>query len=392
MPKINVLHIIGSLQYGGAEKLLVTLLKKFDKEKYKFTVCCLDGGGPLESEIDNLDIDVIKLGMSKTSFPFAFCKLLWMMKTKKIKIVHTHLYGSGYWGRIAAKMVGVPIIITGEYGLTLWKKRRHILFERLANCFTDMRITDGEDIRRNRITREKIDPQKIITILGGVDIDRFDPSVNVDIERKELNFTQNTFCVGTLSRLVQLKGLNYLLEATKEIIDVFPTVLFLIAGDGPARKELEDYAIRLGIEKNIIFTGYCSENQKVKMLALMDIFVTPSTLEGGVPVSLLEAIAMQKPIIATAVGAIPDVIKNGENGILIPPKNSKALSDAIIMLIKDKQLREKIAKNGHKQAKDRFSAESVAKKIEEIYDTLLRKKLIYTTRGIGGYKGYKTLK
>lgn len=376
MSKVNVLHIIGSLQYGGAEKLLVTLLKKFDKEKYKFTVCCLDGGGPLESELENMDIDIIKLGISKTSFPFAFSKLLWVMKTKKIKIVHTHLYGAGFWGRIAAKMIGVPIIITGEYGLTLWKKRKHILFERLAKRFADMRITDGEDIRRNRITKEKTDPKKIITISAGVDIDRFDPSVNVDIERKELNFTQNTFCVGTVSRLVQLKGLNYLLDAAKEIIDVFPTVLFLIVGDGPARAELEDYAIRLGIEKNMIFIGYCSEIQKVKMLALMNIFVTPSTLEGGIPVSLLEAMTMQNPIIATAVGTIPDVIKNGENGILIPPKNSKALSDAIVMLIKDKQLREKIAKNGSKQVKNHFPIESAAKKIEEIYDELLKKKNI----------------
>jgi hypothetical protein len=171
MSKINVLHIIVSLQFGGAEKQAVTLLSELDKKKYAVTLCCLRGGGPLEEEIKDENIDVVYLNMRLRYFFTALYKLVKLIKKKQIQIVHSHLYICSFWGRIAAWIAGVPVVIATEHGRGMWKKRRHILFEKIANRFTNMRIAVSEDIRQIRIQREHTPPEKVVTITNAVNPD-----------------------------------------------------------------------------------------------------------------------------------------------------------------------------------------------------------------------------
>ena len=367
MTQVNVLHIISSLQYGGAEKFLVALANKLNKERFRVAIYCLSGSGPLEGQIDE-DVEIIK---SADRIPLvSIFKLFWVMKNRNIKIAHTHLYKAGFLGRIAAKLAGVPIIITHEQGLTLWKKRRHIVFERLANNFTDLRIADGEDVRTNRIVKEKTPPEKIIRLPCGVDIAYFNSHLNLN--KTKIDFKQNHLCIGTVCRLVGYKGVNYLLKAAKEVISEITDVSFLIVGDGPAREELEDYTRRLGIEKRVAFTGFRSDVREV--LTSIDIFVSTSTLDVGMPTTVFEAMAMEKPVITTTVGTPEVYIENEISGIMIPPKDPKALANAIIRLIRDEKLREKMAKNGRKVVSEQASTDATVKKIEFFYEHFLKQR------------------
>lgn len=366
MDKIKIMHVAGSLNYGGAEIFLVSLLKNLNKERFDITACYVSGGGPLESELAASNIEVIKLPvLTRTNLPLCFHRLFRIMKAHKPDIVHTHLFEPGVLGRTVARVIGIPVIIAHEHGMTPWKRKPHIMYEKWANRFTHMRVAVSEDIRQNRISREGTPPEKIITIPNGVDTGYFDPSQwPPAASRAELGLGMDTPIVGTVARLTPVKGLLYLLEAVREISWHIPNVTLLIVGDGPLRGSLEQQSRELSIDDRVIFTGYRSDTPK--MLAAMDVFVLPSIME-GMPISLLEALAMQRFVVATRVGGIPEVIQDKLSGILIPPSDSHQLAKAIASSLEDRERRNSIAVNARKHAVEYFSIENSARRIGELY-------------------------
>jgi len=366
MDKIKIMHIAGSLNYGGAEIFLVSLLKNLNRERFDITACYVSGGGPLESELTASNIEVIKLpALTRMNLPLCFYRLFRIVKIYKPDIVHTHLFEPGVLGRTVARVIGVPVIIAHEHGMTLWKRKPHIMYEKWANRFTDMRVAVSEDIRQNRISREGTAPEKIITIPNGVDTVYFDPSRwPPAASRAELGLGMDIPIVGTVARLTPVKGLHYLLEAVREISWHIPNVALLIVGDGPLRGGLEQRSRKLGIGDRVIFTGYRSDT--AKMLATMDIFVL-SSIKEGMPISLLEAMAMQRFIVATRVGGIPEVIQDKISGVLVPPSDPHQLAKAIISSLENRERRNSIAVNARKRAVECFSIKTSSKRIGELY-------------------------
>jgi len=243
------------------------------------------------------------------------------------------------------------------------------MYERWANRFTDLRIATSEAVRQNRITREKTPSEKIVAIPNGVDTAYFAPARwERGNSQAELGLSKDRFCIGTVARLTEAKGLKYLLLAVKRVRENIPDVTLLIVGDGPLREELEEYSRELGIDDAVIFTGY--RNDIPRMLAAMDVFVLASVWE-GMPVSLLEAMAMQKPVVATRVGGIPEVIQDGVDGILIPPTDANELARAIINIFKDREFSDNLALNARKRIMEHFSIESTAKRIGSLYQELI---------------------
>ena len=372
MGQIKVMHIGGSLRYGGAEKSLVGLVNNLDKKCFNVAVCYLFGYGPLEEELDTNGVEVIKLHLTKANLLLSLYHLFRIMRIYQPDIVHTHLFSPGVLGRVVAKLAGVPVIIAHECGLTLWKKKWHIMYERWAIRFTDLRIAVSEAVRQNRITREKTASEKIVTIPNGVDTACFASSRwEKGNSRAELGLSRDSFCIGTVARLTKAKGLKYLLLAMKRVNESIPDVTLLIVGDGPLREELEEYSRELGIDDAVIFTGY--RNDVPRMLAAMDVFVLASVWE-GMPVSLLEAMAMQKPVVATRVGGIPEVIQDRVDGILIPPTDANELAKAIINIFKDREFSDNLALNARKRIVEHFSIESKAKRIGSLYQELIAEK------------------
>lgn len=372
-PSINVLYVIGTLQLGGAENQVVTMAPALCNDRYTIHVCCLGHEGVQADALRGRGIQVVALNMRLRYWPIAVYRLFRLIKQLNAQIVHTHLYDAGIWGRLVGKLAGVPVIVTTEHGMTLWKKRRHLLLEHFFNRFTDKMIAVSEDIRQRRIHDEGVSPEKIITIPNAVDIKRFSRIDSREQVRKELGIDTSCLVIGTVARLVVAKRLDYLLEAASVVCDAVPQARFLIIGDGPLRDDLERKALQLDLPPQYVrFLG--SRQDIPELLSALDIFALSSERE-GLPVSLLEAMAASRPVVATQVGGIPQVIQDGYNGVLIPPHDPAALAKAIRKLIEDNTQRKSLEKQGYRTVETRFSVEVVSRQIIALYSSLLEKKV-----------------
>jgi len=190
--------------------------------------------------------------------------------------------------------------------------------------------------------------------------------------KRELGIPENSLIAGTVGRLVPVKGPEFLIDAAKYIISKNPDTLFIFTGDGHLKQNLEKKAFEMGIKENIIFLGW--RDDVAKIISIYDIFVLPSLNEGMGRV-LVEAMAIGKPIVASNIGGIPDLVTHGKNGFLVPPKNPEQLAKYIQILLEDKEKRGKIGLAGREMALN-FSAENMVKMIASLYEELLIQKNI----------------
>jgi glycosyltransferase involved in cell wall biosynthesis len=372
---INVLHIICSLPLGGAESQVVTLASALASDRYKIQVCCLKQEGVQASSLRSKGIPVVSLNMRLRYWPIAVYRLYRLLKQLKPKIVHTHMYEAGIWGGMAGKLAGVPVIIATEHSIT-FTRERHVFIEFLINHFANQRTAVSEEIRRCYIENHLGSPENIINIPNAVEVGRFDRLDSRNQLRTQFGAKPLTALVGSVARLVQPKRLDYLLQAARIVCDAIPQTCFLIVGDGPLRQELERQARHLDLgPEHVMFLG--SRQDVPDLLAAIDIFVLSSEAE-GLPVAMLEAMAASKPVIVTQVGAIPQIIQDGFNGLLVSPHDPIGLANAILMLIGDSFLREALAREAYRTVNERFSIEVVGQQMIALYDNLLEKK--------GGYR------
>ena len=370
--QIKILHIINSLGIGGAEVQLINLIRNLDDSNFSSTVCCVASGGPLANELEKLGINVVVLGQKRKFDPRVLLPLYRFMKKEHVDIVHTHLSRANLWGRIAARLAGVPVIITTEHGLNLWKNSIHITVNRILSEFTDQIIAVSDAGKRIRIQRERIKPKKLVTIHNCVDLRLFDKASDFHNDvRQEFGIGLDEPIVGFVGRLLEVKGIRYLIESIVELKAAIPTVKLLIVGDGPLKGSLEDYAQKLELTDQVIFAGYRSDIPQV--LNAMNVFVLPSLRE-DLPLSLIEAMAMRKPVVATNVGGNPEVVIDGETGILVPPKDATALAKAISRILLDEQLALRMGLSGRQRVENLFSADAVVARIQLIYNRFISQK------------------
>ena len=397
MEKIKVLHIITRFDKGGsAQNTFLTLLG----QKKQNIEPSLVAGLSLESEMKNeemksKEIDILKLeseGIQFIQCPYlvrriniikdfkAFIDIWRIIKKNNPFIVHTHSSKAGLLGRLAAKLAGVPIIVHTPHGHIFFgyfgpfKTKIFILLERLASRITDRIVAltnrEKEDHVRLRIAIE----DKFVIIHSGIDLKKFKELLFNEKQnfKKELGVPQNSLIVGTVGRLEPVKGPEFLIEASKYIILKHPDTYFIFAGDGHLKKNLEKKASELGIKKNIIFLGW--RDDVAKIISIYDIFVLPSLNEGMGRV-LVEAMALKKPIVASDIGGIPDLVAHGKNGFLVPPKDPKELANYIQILLEDGERREKMGIAGKEMAEN-FSKEKMVERINKLYKELMIQKNI----------------
>ena len=230
-------------------------------------------------------------------------------------------------------------------------------------------LTDRE--RDEHLEQGVASIEKYTIIHSGVMLQQI-MNMNIDVEtgRKEFGIPQNSNVIGVVGRLVPIKGHKYLVSAAKMIIKEFYNTVFVFVGDGYLESRLERQSESLGVGKNIIFTGW--RKDVIEVLNLFDILVLPSLNEGMGKV-LIEGMALSKPIVASSVGGIIDLVKNGDNGILVPPRDSDALEEAILKLIRNKNLAQKLGKNGKAMVYPEYDTFVMVRQIEELYEDMLSK-------------------
>jgi glycosyltransferase involved in cell wall biosynthesis len=308
----------------------------------------------------------------------AFLALWALLRREKSAIVHTHTYKAGILGCWAAKMAGVPIIIHTPHGHIFFGHfsplvtRFFMIIERLTAAMVDRMVALTEGERRDYVAFSVASREKMVTIHSGVNIDQFMKIKRNGREKKRsLGLNTNGLVVGTIGWLLPIKGPMYLLKAMTEIWHIHPDIQLVYVGKGDLEKELREEAYRTGVSDKVRFLGWRDDIPEI--MQFLDIFVLPSLNEGMGRV-LVEAMASAKPIVASKVGGIPDLVKHGHNGFLVAPGDVNGLSLAIKRLIEDKQLRLKMGANGRAMARNYGVAEMI-KKIDDLYTSLYQEKV-----------------
>ena len=303
---------------------------------------------------------------------------LWrIIHREKPDIVHTHTSKAGFLGRLVAWIAGVPIIIQTPHGHVFYghfsplRSKLFLIFERLTAKITDRLIALTEKERQDYIKFSVAPQQKIVTIHSGVDIDRYMNAKPNGIEKKKsLGLDTDSPIIGFVGWLLPIKGAMNLLKAMRRICLSVPEARLVFVGKGELESILKAEAERSGLADNVKFLGWRDDVQD--LMPLFDVFVLPSLNEGMGRV-LVEAMAAARPIVASNVGGIPDLIKHGKNGLLVPSGDEKALADSILRLIYNPHEAREMGQNG-KEMCFGYNVNAMVDQIDNLYKTLLMEK------------------
>ena len=373
MKKIKVLEMIDLPFLGGGQINLLSIAKSLDMTKFEVSVCS-QGDGPLVDEAKRNNIRHFPVPFSKKINRKVFQEIAFILKSNKIDILHTHGGVAGFYGRWAANRNNIPVVVHTLHGIHYLHYRNcllkhfYILLERYFSRFTDALIFVS-DADRKKGKKLKLAPEdRIYVIKNGIDFSAFLAEKNsMDFMKqwkRELDIESFQPVVGTVSRLHRQKGIPYLLEAAKKILKVFPAVKILIVGEGPQRQKLESLNRRLGLENYVLFLGERKDAQQ--FLFLFDVFVLPSLWE-GLPYVLMEAAALGKPVVATDVDGVKEMVRDGESGILVPSKNPESLARSVIQLLQDRSYALELGKELKKEISQKYTLSSMVEQIQSLY-------------------------
>jgi len=372
--RIEVLFITVGMDVGGTERMLVSILKNIDREKYDVSLCCLEREGQLHTEIEKENIEIICLNLPKKPLLFsaflhflAIFRIYAILKRKEIKIVHSFLPRANIISRIAGYMAGVPIVISSNRTSQI-RKRYYLLLDWLTSPLVDKITAVSNAVGKYTIKKMKMKRDKIAVIENGIDFK------NLEIEhyrKEDWGINSNTDVIGIVGRLVPVKGHKCFLRAAQIIKRESPHVKFFIVGDGPERERLKQMVRDLDLIDNIVFTGMVQNI--FKFMKIFDILVSCSLWE-GMSNSILEAMAMGKPVVATQVGGTPEIVIDGVNGFLVPPKDACLLASKVLILLRDRELCQRMGESGRIIVKERFDIKHTIRKMEDMYNNLLIEK------------------
>lgn len=310
---------------------------------------------------------------SRKHYPAAIWRLSRFLRKNKIDILQTHLFDGALIGLLAAKLAKTEVKIVSRHHLdetALLGTKIHVELDKWTNRTADCVIVPSQATRRFMLEVENQQNTNIRVIPYGFDFNVIKADVD-DRQRVRAEFGfDNDFVIGCVGRFFKNKGHSYLIEALRDVLKEFPNVKLFLLGSGN-RQMIEDLANDLGIIDSLVFAGYRSD--VAACMKAMDLLVHPSLSESFGQV-IVEAMSAETPVIVTAVGGVPEIVEDGVTGIVIEPKNSTALYDAIIELIKKTELRNDLAKAGQNSVHEKFSVEKFVDRHFECYNELLNKK------------------
>jgi glycosyltransferase involved in cell wall biosynthesis len=304
---------------------------------------------------------------------------LWrLLRRVRPEVVHTHTSKAGAVGRLAAWLAGIPVVIHTPHGHLFYGYYGRFLStlvcfaERLLGRLTDRIVTLTDRGAQEHVQYTIASPQKFVTIPGGNSLAQFrSMRVNAIDKRKELGLPPEGPIIGAVGRLVPIKGHTWLLRAVPRVLAEFPQACVVLIGDGPLLGELKELAAELGISPHVVFLG--TRHDMPGCLAALDLFVLPS-LNEGMGRALVEAMAVGCPVVATRVGGIPDVVTDGMTGLLVPPRDDRALAEAILTLLRNRSRRAAYGAAARRHVDGRFDVETMVHNIERLYDEVWQEK------------------
>lgn len=368
MAKFKILHVIAAMPVGGAENVLLTTLRLLDPQQFQSTVCCIQDKGVLGSEVEKLGIPLFELNkLRKGGWDSSIIDdLVALIKREQIDLVHAHLYHANLYARFAAKCAGVPSVITVHNTYAKRKWHRQLLNWHLARSTAKI-IAVSEAARQDILQYDHVAPDKVVTILNGIELQRSQSALTQDQAREKLGLAADRKVLVCVGRLVEQKGHTYLLQALAELKQRWPEIHLLIAGDGDWRQRLEAEAASLQLQQHVSFLGTRSDIADI--LRAADIYVMPSLWE-GLALALLEGMAAGLPVLATSVGGAPGVLGDGTFGRLVAPGKADLLVQALDELLSSPALRQQLANAARQRAQDYDAGKMVAAVSRIYHDSL----------------------
>lgn len=365
---MRILYVIDSMKVGGAEQLLVGMLRTYTRADHRIAVAYFSPG-PLEQDVAALGVPAQRISRHGLADPMALPRLLGLMRRLRPHVVHTHLVKSDLVGQLAAAIARVPVRISSAHNVDPWRRWTALTFiNRMITCRCQQVIAVSREVRDYLVSVHAYPTEKIVTIENGIDLERFDPQRQRRLDMaSRWGVGGGDPTIGVIGRLEPQKGHTILLEAALRVTQKLPRARFLVIGDGPLRTELEAQRTRLGLDDRVIFTGVLRDIPAV--LAALDVVTFPSLWE-GLPVGLLEAMAMERPVVATAVGGIPGVLGDGRSGVLVSAGDPDDLSRGLLQVLGDPVLAQRLGTQARQIVRQRYSAETMHRRILALYDGL----------------------
>ncbi|HKB08521.1 MAG TPA: glycosyltransferase [Candidatus Polarisedimenticolia bacterium] len=367
-PRVLILTI--GFSVGGAEQLILTTAPRLQRDGFEVTVACLKGWGLLGDELEARGVRALALGARRKWDLKAMGRLLSVLKRDRIQIIRAHLFWANIVARIVGRLASVPVVVTTHHDTFGWMRWPHRLAERITAPLSDVVTTCSEAVRREALAMFGMRPGRVRTLRNAIEIPDAAPDAAArERVRRDLGASTDDLLVGTLGRLDEpKKGLAVFLAAARLLTRELPRVRFAIVGDGPARSGLEERAAREGVSHCTVFPGLRRDVSEV--MRAFDLFVLPSLWE-GFGITLLEAMAVGTPIVASRVGGIPEVVEDGVTGLLVRPGDAPALAAACAQILRNRQRAEQMSRAGMDRVRSEFEIERLVREIEELYGELL---------------------
>ncbi|OLE40787.1 MAG: hypothetical protein AUI36_25000, partial [Cyanobacteria bacterium 13_1_40CM_2_61_4] len=360
-------------------RLFSWMIPRFDRERFTLSLMSLRKKDLSEETLEALGIDITYLERGKFD-PLTLPAMLRVVDEQRIDVLHLHGYGATTFGRMVGALRRIPTIVHEHANLTdtPWFQK---VADRALEPFTDIALAVSKSTADFVIRARRIPASKVKVVYLGVPLDEFSrprtPAEIVDA-RRELGIAEHEFAVGTITRLHDSKGNSYLIDAAARVVAARPSTRFFLVGEGPLLDDLAGQAERLGLGDRFVFTGF--RRDVARTLSAFDLSVFPSLWE-GTPLTVFEALAMGKAIVATDADGLLDVLTNNHNAVVVPKRNAAALADTIVWAIDRPDARARLAAaarhTGHQ-----FDIDVFVRKMERLYMLLADVSRATARRGI----------
>ena len=366
---MRVMFLLTSMPVGGAETLLVNLVRRLDRARFAPELCLLKEPGPLG---ETLAAEVpVHAGLLKHKWDLRVLpRLVRLFRKRQVDAIVT--VGAGdkmFWGRLAGRLAGVPVIASALHS-TGWPDGLGKL-NRLLTPITDAFIAVAVPHGRFLVEEENLPANKVVVIPNGVDTDRFAPLPDDGGLRGELGLLPTAPLVGIVAALRPEKNHEMFIEVARRVRVNLPEARFLIVGDGPQRESLKQLAQTLGVGDVVHFLG--SRDDVPRILAAMDVFALTSHNEAN-PVSILEAMSVGKPAVATDVGSVRESVIEGKSGYLVPPGDASTFAERVLRLLENPLLAREIGATGRARVIQTGSVQAMVRGYEDLLERLFQRK------------------
>jgi len=371
--RIKVLHVTLAMEVGGIENLILNIVKSINRQKFELSVACLDSGGQLFREIQNLGCNGFILGRRPGLDMKLIIRLAKIFRRNGYHVIHTHNQASHFYAGWASLLARTPVLVTTEHSRHyINSKYRRSLEKRTLALITDKWIMVSNELFNATVSVDKIQAKKVVVIHNGVDVEHFSEAKSKGIEyatrlRKELGIPNDAKIVIMVARLHPIKNHAVMLRAIAHANKIITNIHAILVGDGELKQDLQVLSSRLGLSKNVHFLGFRQDIQN--LLAISDVFILCSKSE-GLPLSLIEAMAAKIPVIITNSANRAELVRHGVNGIVV--ENSYlAIAEALCELFDGRLDYRRLVENAYKFVSTKYSLKSMVKKYELIYEKLL---------------------